>query len=133
MKPRVTRTLLRAFLGSTTKTSLGTQFGAIRGMKSLGPEVIRIIFVGNLKNWSALVLDHFNNDDPNRSLLLEQAVQCLQNLSSDGKLMAASHDSAINEDMKNKLEERVGSTITKGIERLDNASEVYYGIFFGEV
>ncbi|QOU22352.1 hypothetical protein BRETT_002529 [Brettanomyces bruxellensis] len=133
LKPRVTRTLLRAFLSSTTKTSVGTQFGAIRGMKSLGPEVIRIIFVGNLKNWSTLVLDHFHNEDPNRSLLLEQAIECLGILSSDGKLMAADHDSVISEDMKKKLEERVGSAIVEGIEKLDNASEVYYGIFFGEV
>lgn len=133
LKPRVTRTLLRAFLSSTTKTSVGTQFGAIRGMKSLGPEVIRIIFVGNLKNWSTLVLDHFHNEDPNRSLLLEQAIESLGILSSDGKLMAADHDSVISEDMKKKLEERVGSAIAEGIEKLDNASEVYYGIFFGEV
>ncbi|KAF6011437.1 hypothetical protein HII13_002445 [Brettanomyces bruxellensis] len=102
-------------------------------MKSLGPEVIRIIFVGNLKNWSTLVLDHFHNEDPNRSLLLEQAIESLGILSSDGKLMAADHDSVISEDMKKKLEERVGSAIAEGIEKLDNASEVYYGIFFGEV
>ncbi|VEU21862.1 DEKNAAC102808 [Brettanomyces naardenensis] len=134
LKPRVTRTLMRAFLSSTTKNSVGTQVGAIKGMKSLGPEVIRIILAGNLKNWSTLVLGHFDKYDPNRKLLLDKVLECLEVLADDGKLVVKDKQSSeITEEMKQKLTERVGETVAEAILGLDNAAEVYHGIFFGEV
>lgn len=133
LKRRVTETLLRAFLSSTTKNCVGTQFGAIRGTSSLGPEVIRIVLVGNLRNWSIAVLDHFEPDDPNRKLLLDKIIQCLQVLAPDGKLaLQGKSEKKLTDDQKGKLAGRVGATVAESIEKLDNAPEVYYGIFFGE-
>ncbi|QPG74053.1 hypothetical protein FOA43_001373 [Brettanomyces nanus] len=135
LKPRVTRTLMRAFLSNTTKNYASTQFGAIKGMKSLGPEVIRIILVANLKNWSTLVLGHFEKSDKNRKILIDQVIQCLEVLAQDGRLVVKDQNKSSNEitdEMKQKLTGRVGQTVAEAILELDNAQEIYYGIFFGE-
>jgi transcription initiation factor TFIID subunit 6 len=159
LKPRITRTLLRAFLSNTTRSSAGTQFGAILGMKSLGAEVIRIVFVGNLRTWSNVVLDNFDQNDENRALLLDQVLDCLSELKKDGQLVASGEnskkhgregesgnddfsmdvdeptkpgESALDDDMKKKLEDRVGKTIASKIIEDPNALLLYYGLYFGE-
>ncbi|KAH3667237.1 hypothetical protein OGAPHI_002886 [Ogataea philodendri] len=83
LKPRVTRTLLRAFLSNTTKNSIGTQFGAMKGLKFLGPEVVRIIMVGNLKSWSASVLEDYPKDSREFQILTESVIDCLSSLNPD--------------------------------------------------
>lgn len=158
LKPRITRTLLRAFLSNTTRSSIGTQYGAIMGMKSLGSEVIRIILVGNLRTWSTVVLENFENDSDNREILLSQVLDCLSVLTKDGELLAGKNykkhkldgaasaadtekmhidtESAVNEsksvEMKEKLTQRVGELVSKKIFEQPNADLIYYGIFFGE-
>lgn len=99
LKPRITRTLLRAFLSNTTRNSIGTQFGAIMGMKSLGGEVIRIILVGNLRTWSNVVLENFAKDSENRKILLDQILESLKVLAKDGELLLSGNNSK-----KHKLE-----------------------------
>lgn len=157
LKPRITRTLLRAFLSNTTRSSVGTQYGAIMGMKSLGGEVIRIILVGNLRTWSNVVLENFSKDSENRDLLLDQILECLTVLAKDGNLLANNDksnekedeekdtekmdidsedttikDNGITPEMKEKLIQRIGELITNKIIEQKNAKSIFYGIFFGE-
>ena len=153
LKPRVTRTLLRAFLSNTTRSSIGTQFGAIMGMKSLGSEVIRIILVGNLRTWSTVVLENFEPDSENRRILLKQVIECLSLLTDDGNLIvgrtkkhsregenvaseemdACKEENVITDSMKEKLVERVGGLVANAVCEQTNAVAIYHGIFFGEV
>jgi transcription initiation factor TFIID subunit 6 len=156
LKPRITRTLLRAFLSNTTRASIGTQFGAILGMKSLGAEVIRIILVGNLRTWSTVVLENFEKDSENKEILLSQVLDCLSILSQDGELLVGKnsrkhklHDNSpkdedakidvhnieneVTSEMKEKLTERVGELVANKIIEQQNAAVIYYGIFFGEI
>lgn len=153
LKPRITRTLLRAFLSNTTRSSIGTQFGSIMGMKSLGPEVIRIILVGNLRTWSTVVLENFEKESENRSILLDQVLDCLSVLTKDGELLAGSNprkhkldaketdanektepaaNSELTSEMRQKLIDRVGDLVANKIIEQPNAAVIYYGIFFGE-
>lgn len=53
LKPRVTRTLLKAFMDSTK--SAGTQYGALSGLTAMGPEIIRVLVLGNLRDWAAVI------------------------------------------------------------------------------
>lgn len=131
LKPRITRTLLRAFLSNTTRNSFGTQFGSILGIKSLGCEVIRIILIGNLRNWSNIVLENFNEDDENRGILLDELIECLNELTKDGELLVKEGE-ILNDEMKDKLSERVGKLIADRICSENNAILIYHGIFFGE-
>ncbi|ONH71621.1 Transcription initiation factor TFIID subunit 6 [Pichia kudriavzevii] len=149
----LTRTLLRAFLSNTTRSSIGTQFGAIMGMKSLGSEVIRIILVGNLRTWSTVVLENFEPDSENRRILLKQVIECLSLLTDDGNLIvgrtkkhsregenvaseemdACKEENVITDSMKEKLVERVGGLVANAVCEQTNAVAIYHGIFFGEV
>ncbi|KAJ3218412.1 Transcription initiation factor TFIID subunit 6 [Dinochytrium kinnereticum] len=52
--PRITKTLLRAFLDPSK--SLATHFGAIKGLAALGPEAVKVLLVPNLKSYSAVSL-----------------------------------------------------------------------------
>ncbi|ODV84529.1 hypothetical protein CANARDRAFT_29067 [[Candida] arabinofermentans NRRL YB-2248] len=161
LKPRITRTMLRAFLSSTTKNSVGTQFGSIKGMKSLGTEVIRIIMVGNLKSWSNVVLSGMSEkEDESYNILLDSLIDCLNVLAEDGKLVTAQNaevqaqkkrkvdddgddkmddgdeeveSKKITADMETKLTDRIGDLIAKKVLEQDNAIDVYNGIFFGEL
>ncbi|GME75474.1 unnamed protein product [Ambrosiozyma monospora] len=144
LKPRVTRTLLRAFLGNTTKNSVGTQYGAIKGMKYLGSEVIRIIMVGNLNSWSISVLDNLDKNDENRKKLVDSVYECLSDLAKDAELIDGAakkrklnnEDSmdvdSLTEEQKEKLVDRVGKILADEILSRDNSVAVYKGIFFGE-
>lgn len=131
LKPRVARTLLRVFLSNTTKGSVGTQFGAIKGMKYLGPEVIRIMLTSNLKNWSTLMLSHFEEGDKNMQLLVEKVIECLRVLAKDGSLESASGE--LTDDEKAKLTDRVGAPVANAVAELDDARNIYNGVFFGEL
>lgn len=145
LKPRITRTLLRGFLSNTTRSSIGTQYGALLGMKSLGSEVIRIILVGNLRMWTNVVLENFPNESEARSILLDRVLECLEVLIPDGKLVTGKHDLngekvtndepillEFTDEMKNKLRERVGEFICDAILAHKDGILIYYGIFFGE-
>ncbi|KAK9454248.1 hypothetical protein V1511DRAFT_503193 [Dipodascopsis uninucleata] len=67
LKPRVTRTLLKAFMDSSK--SAGTKYGALAGFKCMGVEVIRVLVLANLKDWAAVTLSagaHLTDDDRTR-------------------------------------------------------------------
>lgn len=108
LKPRITRTLIRAFLSPTTRSSVGTQYGALLGLTCLGPEVIRMVIVGNLKTWSETTLAEFSLKD--QEILKSAILDSLKKLEDDGNLIVqknkteaiATKTSDDNEEMDNK-------------------------------
>lgn len=128
LKPRVTRTLLKAFLDSNKP--VGTLYGAIIGLKNLGDEVIRIIILGNLQNWSLIVLDSLKNDE--KSLLIGTIIKALRGLipenAPDDEM-----DVEINEDDKQKLQKRVGDELANEIIKQDDSKKLIDAIFFGDL
>lgn len=128
LKPRVTRTLLKAFLDSNKP--VGTLYGAIIGLKNLGDEVIRIIILGNLQNWSLIVLDSLKNDE--KSLLIGTIIKALRGLipenAPDDEM-----DVEISEDDKQKLQKRVGDELANEIIKQDDSKKLIDAIFFGDL
>ncbi|ODV95255.1 hypothetical protein PACTADRAFT_23540, partial [Pachysolen tannophilus NRRL Y-2460] len=147
LKPRITRTLLKAFLD--TNKPIGTQYGSIIGLRSLGDEVIRIVMLGNLKNWANVVLNDkdtkFNNDE--RKILLDSVLNSLRVLKINkeiGKEEEEDKDKmeveaeenegvVIDDTLKNKLNQRIGNELSQEILKQDDALDIVKGIFFGEL
>jgi transcription initiation factor TFIID subunit 6 len=61
LQSRVTRTLFRAFLDPLK--ALTTHYGAIIGLSSLGPSVIKSLLIPNLKAYFQLIQPHLNSEE----------------------------------------------------------------------
>lgn len=79
LKPRVTRTLLKGFMD--VNRSVPSWYGSIVGIRGLGPEVVRVVIVGNLKAWYHGILPRINSK-ANKTLLSYAIVSALRTLKS---------------------------------------------------
>lgn len=70
LKPRVARTLLKGFLDANRTVS--AWYGSIMGLRGLGPEIVRVFIVGNLKLWYKEMPKHVS--DPRERGLLSYAI-----------------------------------------------------------
>jgi transcription initiation factor TFIID subunit 6 len=127
LKPRVTRTLLRALLDSSKP--IGTQYGALLGLKNMGDEVIKLVLLGNLKMWYTSVVEQMSNEF-GREILVSAVLDCLEVLKvkSDLDLM----ETEVDEEKKKLLEERIGEPLASRVLQLSDANDIVKGIFFGE-
>ncbi|CAK9438984.1 uncharacterized protein LODBEIA_P32080 [Lodderomyces beijingensis] len=129
LRPRVTRTLLRALLDSTKP--IGTHYGALLGLKNLGNEVLKLVLIGNLKVWYTSIVEE-NQSELERDILVKTVIDILRKLKVD--LPANEMDvDEVSEDVKKKLRNRIGDQLTDILLAQDDGKEVVRGIFFGEV
>ncbi|CEP22332.1 unnamed protein product [Cyberlindnera jadinii] len=124
LRPRVTRTLLKAFLDSNKP--VGTLYGAIIGLRSLGDEVVRLTILGNLSNWSQTVLVNLKPED--RDVLIQTVVKTIKGLVST---QDSDMEVELSHDEKEKLSQRVGSVIAEKISEDMSAKAIHDAIFFG--
>ncbi|KAI5968897.1 taf6 [Candida theae] len=141
LRPRVTRTLLRALLDSTKP--VGTQYGALLGLKNLGNEVLKLVLVGNLKIWYKSVIET-NQSQFEREILINTVLEILRKLSvkldhvrSDGDAMDVDVDVdgsiGLSEEIKEKLKQRIGEPLADLVLEQSDAKHIVRGVFFGEV
>ncbi|KAK7203348.1 hypothetical protein BZA70DRAFT_77915 [Myxozyma melibiosi] len=78
LKPRVTRTLLKAFMD--TSKSAGTQYGALSGLTAMGPEVVRVLILGNLRDWAAVIGSTSAVTDEDKRRLGNAVIEALRSL-----------------------------------------------------
>lgn len=128
LRPRVTRTLLRALLDPSKP--IGTHYGALLGLKYMGSEVINLILLGNLKMWSKMVIDEGSLSDYEKDILLRAVLDALRQLKLDEDTMDVDSKSR---ELSTTLEEKVGKTIADYISKQEDADLVTRGIFFGEI
>jgi transcription initiation factor TFIID subunit 6 len=133
LKPRVTRTLLKAFLDSNKP--VGTLYGSIIGLKVLGEEVIRITILGNLQNWSVTVLENSSLKDKYRDLLINTIIETLRQLIDNSNKTGNDNemDVEITDEEKAKLEKRCGKLISDKILEQEDAKKLVDAIFFGDL
>lgn len=133
LKPRVTRTLLRALLDPSKP--IGTHYGALLGLEKMGTEVIKLVLVGNLKMWSKLVIDDSDKNTVAKKILEDKALEVLLKLKVEQKLEESDMevDLDVLEDLKEKLKERIGDTLAALILERPDAKDICRGIFFGEL
>lgn len=78
LQPRVTRTLLRAFLDPLK--ALTTHYGAIVGLTHLGPEVIKSLLLPNLSSYLNLIRPIIQSQSGEESLKKMEAQKCYEAL-----------------------------------------------------
>ncbi|CUM48208.1 unnamed protein product [Debaryomyces tyrocola] len=133
LKPRVTRTLLRALLDSSKP--IGTHYGALLGLKNMGNEVVKLVLIGNLKMWCKLVVDEGNKNDSEKEILLNTSLDILRNLRID--LDKADDmevdDTDLSDEIKDKLKDRLGDTLADLVLEQPDVKSIVRGLFFGEI
>ncbi|KAK6461390.1 TATA-binding protein-associated factor [Scheffersomyces coipomensis] len=127
LRPRVTRTLLRALLDSSKP--IGTHFGALLGLKIMGPEVIKLVLVGNLKVWWKSVVEDGTKTDFEKEILLKEILEILKTLEVQDDMEI---DSEVSDELKEKLKDRLGDKLSEAILEQADAHEIVKGLFFGE-
>lgn len=126
LRPRVTRTLLRALLDPSKPT--GTQYGALLGLKNMGSEVIKFVLVGNLKVWYNLVVVDSTKPEYEKEVLTTSAIDALRTL----KVSEDSMEEEVGDGAKEKLSERLGEALAEQVLKQEDSSEIIQGLFFGE-
>ncbi|KTW32645.1 TATA-binding protein-associated factor TAF6 [Pneumocystis jirovecii RU7] len=84
LKPRITRTLLKAFLDN--KKPFTTHYGAIIGLATMGKEVIRVLIMPNIKIYELLIKDDINSAELTFKKM--EATKCLEALLNSLRLMS---------------------------------------------
>lgn len=135
LKPRVTRTFLRALLDSSKP--LGTHYGALLGIEKLGTEVIRLVLVGNVKMWYKQVIENDKKRPVETNILKEKVIEVLEKLKiEDTPLKDASAMDVDSQDpsdtVKEKLKERIGEPLANDLLKRPDAKSICRGIFIGE-
>lgn len=128
LRPRVTRTLLRALLDSSKP--IGTHYGALLGLRNMGNEVIKLAVIGNLKVWYKSVVEEGGKSDFENKILLNTTLETLRKLIVDNQ---TDMDIEISDEMKAKLRDRIGDTLAEIVLSQDDAKSIVQGIFFGEL
>lgn len=131
LKPRVTRTLLRALLDSSKP--IGTHYGALLGLKNMGNEVVKLVLVGNLKMWCKLVIDEGHKSQMEQDILLNTTLEILKNLSIDLNQGDMDIDTEVSDEVKAKLKERLGDTLADLVIKQPEGKSIARGLFFGEM
>ncbi|CCH57949.1 hypothetical protein TBLA_0A01500 [Henningerozyma blattae CBS 6284] len=129
LKPRVARTLLKTFLD--LNHVFGTYYGCLRGIAVLGNETIRF-FLGNLNNWSNLVLNDNKFTELEERYLIDCILDILVLLKCDLPMVYKGKEEEVTDEERTNLESRCGLTISKEVLKRDDKKELICAIFFGE-
>lgn len=125
LKARVTRTLLKGFMDTTRPA--GALYGSVVGIQALGPEIVRVVIVGNLKAWFEGVLPRINKED-DREMLVKAVMEALRTLKSQ-----------VPQSLKEKevdasqLEAKVGSDLADNITNQPDGNEIANSIIYGDL
>ncbi|KAI1314488.1 hypothetical protein EDD11_002105 [Mortierella claussenii] len=153
LQPRVTRTLLRAFLDP--EKPLTTHYGAILGLSRMGNEVFKMLVVPNLKTYSSVIepdlqdsgldqedehLMEVEGDHPERyigSIKRNEAARCFEALMAGLSALIKSEAAKSNgmtktassiEDVREPLMEAIGGLLAKAVLREDGIEGQLEGI-----
>ncbi|EGW31775.1 uncharacterized protein SPAPADRAFT_62369 [Spathaspora passalidarum NRRL Y-27907] len=130
LRPRVTRTLLRALLDYSKP--METHYGALLGLKNMGPEVIKLVLIGNLRVWcKSVVEDSTKTSEYEQKILLDTVLEILRKLKVQKE--ESDMDVDISDKLKEKLKERIGEKLADLVLSQDDAKSIVEGIFFGEL
>ncbi|RLV95023.1 Transcription initiation factor TFIID subunit 6 [Spathaspora sp. JA1] len=135
LRPRVTRTLLRALLDYSKP--METHYGALLGLKNMGPEVIKLVLIGNLRVWCKSVVEDGNKtSEYEQQILLDTVLEILRKLKvkkESDDMDVDVEEEQITDELKLKLQERIGEKLSELVLSQKDAKSIVAGIFFGEL
>ncbi|CAN3359906.1 transcription initiation factor TFIID subunit 6 [Diutina catenulata] len=129
LRPRVTRTLLRALLDSTKP--VGTHYGTLLGLKNMGSEVIKLAVVGNLKVWYKGVIEVDSKSEFEKDILVSTVLDVLRQLKVTSS--ADSDMEPMSAEVEGMLRDRIGDALAEKVLQLEDVNDITRGIFFGEM
>ncbi|CAG8545355.1 6620_t:CDS:10 [Ambispora gerdemannii] len=135
LKPRITKTLIRALLDPNK--SFSTQYGAIVGLSALGPEIIKILMLPNIKTYGAFIRTQTESGDAvargEAERCLQAVMDALDKLVEDlslGKMPRPknlSQQRVVN--LREKLTEKLGNLFTEKIYERFQDEDLIHDIF----
>lgn len=122
LTPRLVRSCLKSFLDPSKP--FGAHYGAIIGLQAIGgPEVVRVLVVPNLHDYSKLLNDGL--EDPARrpaaERVLNALVAVLAALREGQASQANGHPAIVTDELRTKLTDKVGELLAS---RIADANEV---------
>jgi transcription initiation factor TFIID subunit 6 len=116
LKPRLVRSCLKSFLDPSKP--FGAHYGAVIGLQAVGgAEVVRILMIPNLREYSKLLNDGLNDSArrPAAERVLNALLGVLASLRDGQVTLANGHPATVSDDMRTRLAEKVGDLIASRI------------------
>ncbi|KAJ5223756.1 Transcription initiation factor TFIID subunit 6 [Penicillium chermesinum] len=112
LKPRLVRSCLKTFLDPSKP--FGAHYGAVIGMQTVGgPEVVRVLLIPNLSEYSKLLSDGIEDSvrRPAAERVLNAITAVLASLQKAQGSLTNGHPAAVNDDLRSRLSEKIGELI----------------------
>ncbi|KAJ5182932.1 Transcription initiation factor TFIID subunit 6 [Penicillium capsulatum] len=116
LRPRLVRSCLKSFLDPSKP--FGAHYGAIIGMQAVGGvEVVRVLVVPNLNDYSKLLSDGLDDSArrPAAERVLNALLAVLSSLRDGQQTLTNGHSAVVTDEMRSKLTEKIGDLIASRI------------------
>lgn len=123
LKTRITRTLMKGFMD--LDRPVGALYGSIIGLQALGPEIVRVILLGNLNAWVENVFPKISKSE-DKAILIKAIIGALRTLKSQTPPLS----DMVNID-SDKLKNIVNPEIARQLEEEADGKEIAYAILYG--
>jgi transcription initiation factor TFIID subunit 6 len=125
LKPRVTRTLLKGFMDTTRPA--GALYGSVVGITAIGPEIVRVVILGNVRAWIQGILPRIVNED-DKELVVKAVIKALRSLK--GQAPPLSDLTKVNHD---DLVGKLGQDLADRVVKEEDGEELAYAIVHGDL
>ncbi|KAF7720184.1 Transcription initiation factor TFIID subunit [Penicillium ucsense] len=122
LKPRLVRSCLKSFLDPSKP--FGAHYGAVIGLQAVGgAEVIRVLVIPNLKDYSKLLGDGLDDSArrPAAERVLSVLLGVLASLRDAQPALSNGHAETVSDDMRGMLTEKIGGLLAS---KIADANEV---------
>ncbi|KAJ5647284.1 Transcription initiation factor TFIID subunit 6 [Penicillium lividum] len=126
LKPRLVRSCLKSFLDPSKP--FGAHYGAVIGMQAVGgTEVIRVLVVPNLNEYSKLLSDGLDDSArrPAAERVLNALLAVLANLRDSHASLANGHPDSVNDELRSRLAGKVGELLAAKIAEANEVQLAY--------
>ena len=117
LKPRLARTCLKAFLDPNKPFAV--HYGALLGLQAAGGrEVVRVLIVPNLKEYSKLLQEAYDLDLPTKAdaeMVVSAVMRALESLEEESGMLVNGYANGNLEEYRGKVEEKVGELIARKV------------------
>lgn len=129
LKPRVTRTLLKGFMDANR--SVPSWYGSIVGIRGLGPDVIRVVILGNVKAWFDGIMPRIQSQE-DQQILSRAIIDSLRVLKKQAPSLLLQDDKSevlpLTDDEIEKLKKQVGEQVYGLLEKESDGVAIARGI-----
>ena len=122
LKPRLVRSCLKSFLDPSKP--FGAHYGAVIGLQAVGgAEVIRVLVIPNLKDYSKLLGDGLDDTArrPAAERVLSALLGVLASMRDAHPALTNGHSNTVSDEMRATLTEKIGGLLTS---KIADANEV---------